>query len=535
MNLMPGIREDWSDSCGFVFLFFWVRPTGLIHSRCAAKIVRLMPSVFSWRPVLAGLVWIAAAATAHAAPASAPAASASSAPASRPALPHPAKVNVKETLIYHIPDDTKVGIALASPDGRHIACIENKADKYFVSIDGVRSPAHEWVVGRSLTFSSDGSHFAYQTQHDSQMFYVIGAVAAQWQGVEQTGAYLIGPLLFSNDGKRFIYSAQRQKDAKQTLIVDGKDVLSADEVFMIDVQFSSPGDRYACRIREGNKQRYVIDGVLQPAYDSVGGFTFSADGKRYGYFARNGDATSMVIDAKESAKYAAALGIIFSPDGRKYAYVIEPLGPDGKSTKKQQLIYNGGTGEQVFSPFDRIGAIAFSPDGRRLALTGLKGEQWSVAVDGKVTGSYEGIGMIKFSPDSKKLATIAGRGNKQFIVVDTQELPLVDIVGAATFSPDSAQMAFVSRVQNQHWLYLNDQRLGPATFFAFSPDSRFLGHATPGPKEDMWQIAINGEGYGPLFNGFPTGSQLVWASPTQCRIVAGREKEMYLVTVEIGQ
>jgi hypothetical protein len=490
-----------------------------------------MPRLFS--VCVTSVFFAAVVSAAGGQPASAPATRAASRPSTLPS-----RVTVHETLLYKIPEGVQVSGALASPDGRHIACIEKKDDKFWVCIDGTRSPAHEWVVAKSFVYSPDGRRFAYQVQHDGLMFYVLGDIGPKWQAVEQPGFYLLGPLLFSPDGKRVLYIARKEKDGKQSLIVDGKEQAGGEEITPAEIEFSPSSDRWACRVRDGNKMRYVIDGAPQPQFDAVGGFVFSSDGKRFGYFARTGETSAIVVDGKEGTRYSAAAGLIFSPDAKKYAYVIEspgPAGADGKPTRKQQLVYNAGAADQVFSPFDRIGGIAFSPDSRRLALTALQGQKWSVAVDGKIAGTYDGVGMMKFSPDSRRLAVVAGNETQMYLVIDGQQLPAVDVVGAASFSPNSAQLAFVARVGKLHWLYLNQERLGPATFFSFSPDGKYLGHATLGPKDETWTVALNGEGYGPAYNGFPTGSQLVWDSPTKCHIVAGREKEMYLLDVELTQ
>jgi hypothetical protein len=277
-----------------------------------------------------------------------------------------------------------------------------------------------------------------------------------------------------------------------------------------------------------------VDGAAQPGYDAVAAFMFSGDGSRYGYLAQVAKEAMAVIDGKESKRYAMAVGLVFSPDGRKYGYVIDAgAGPDGKLSNKQQLVYNAGAGEQTFKPFDRIGAIAFSPDGRRLALTGLTAEGWSVIVDGKVGANYEAAGMLQFSPDGKHLAVVAGRGRQQFIAIDGRELPPVDVMGPAGFSPDGARMAYVVRSGGQHLLMLDDKRIGPATFFAFTPDSKHLGHAKPIESSEQWQVAIDGSGSGPAYDGFPTGSRIVWDSATVGRLIAARGKEIYAVRVEL--
>jgi hypothetical protein len=493
-------------------------------------------------------------------------------PASAPAAAAAAvRAKVTETLLYQIPPGAKVADTLCSPDGRHVGCVENAGGKYAVVVDGARSPPLEWVVGRSLTFSQDGGRFAFLTQRDGLMFVVVGqAGGAGWSAAEQQpGGYLVGRVVLSPDGKRFAYGVQKEKGGKMVMVVDGAEHAPVDEIFAADMQFGPGGKRFGYRARIGKQVAYVVDGAVQPGADAVGGLTFSPDGGRYGYAAKVGAEVGVAVDGKPPARrYPFVGGLTFSPDGKKYAYVIEvpatagattaagaatapgraatpavppvspPASPPAAATKpvaKQQLVYNGGQGEQAFAPFDAIGAVAFSPDGRRLALTALAGRQWNVVVDGKIGPAYEGVGsMLLFSPDSKRLAVAAGRAGQQFLAVDGKESAPVDVVGPTTFSPDGQRVAYAVVAGQQRWLVLDDKRVGPATFSAFTPDSKHLGHAVPAPAAaDRWTLAVDGQPVGGDFDGFPVGSKLVWDSPTVGRVIAGRATAMFAVKVEL--
>lgn len=454
-------------------------------------------------------------------------------------------MKVTETPIYTIPDGVKIIDTLVSPDNLHVGVVESKDGSFTVVVDGVRGPVEEWVVRGSLLFSPEGGRFAYEIQKGNQMMLVVGQAGPQWAATTQPPYYMVGRVVFSTDGKRYAYLAQKTKDGKMQVVIDGQEQPEADEIFASDMQFSPDGKQFAYRARKapekpdpanpkaGGKQYYVIDGAAQPEHDVVARMTFSTQGGRWGYIARDGAESAIVIDGKSSAKFAIVAGLAFSTDGKRYAYAIEPAGPDGKPGGKQSLVYNGGEGEKQFQPFDGIGAIVFSPDGRRIAITTMTDKKWSVYVDGKTAGSFDGTGGMLFSPDSKRLATVAGRDGRQFLVLDGKEYAPVDVVATAGFSPDSAKVASVVIIGAQRMLFLEDKRVGPATFFAFSPDGAWLAHALPA-GETKWQLALDGKGVGPTFDAAPPGSRVVWESPTVARIIAGRARAMFMVKMNLG-
>ncbi|MDB5296742.1 MAG: hypothetical protein JWO31_2725 [Phycisphaerales bacterium] len=495
------------------------------------------------------------------------------APATSPA------VTVVETKLYSIPSDgTKLTDTVASPDNLHVAVVESKDGSHKVVVDGTAGPAHEWVVRQSLGFAAAGGRFAYQVQQGATMHAATGtagppqgdkagpataatnAATAPAPGVRWDplgpGFYVVGRMMFSPDGRRFAYAAQRAKDGPTVVEVDGAEHPPAAEVFTADMQFSPDGKRFVYRVREAGggtppaasqpgqapatgptsagRQRYVLDGVPQPAYDAVGRFTFSPDGSRFGYVARSGTQTTMVIDGKETARHAAVAGLTFSADGKRYAYAVEQADAAGKLGGKQALVANDGAGEKQYQSFDGLGAIAFSPDGRRVAITTQAGKAWTVVLDGKPAGAYDGTGGLMFSPDSKRLAVVAGRGRQQFVAVDGKEDPPADLIVSAAFSPDSARVAAVVVANGQRWLTADGVRIGPGTTFAFAPTGRRVAHALPAPGGRTYTIALDGQPASPEYDASPPGARLVWESPTTVRTIAGRGKDLFLVRLKVG-
>jgi hypothetical protein len=472
-------------------------------------------------------------------------------PATAPATSLPAAWKVTSTTLYTVPPNVRVVDSQCGTDNETFGLIlqAEATRKFRVVVNGVSSPDHDWVAGRSLSISPEGGRFAYQVQHDDLSFNVIGRAGKEWNAKEEAGYYLVGHVLFAADGSRYAYVVQKDRQAKRmAVVVDGREWPEQDQVFAADMVFSpGSGKRFGVRAKAGDKQMFLIDGVAGPAYDSVAGLVFSADGSRYAYAARVGKQWFYVIDGKETARYALAAGITFSNDGKRYAFVIEPAGADGQPGGKQQLVYNDGAGEKAFQPVDGIGTVAFSPpDGRRIAMSmQLPDKKWTLVVDGKTSPAYDGTGALYFSPDGKRLAAVvgslegvagAGRAAQQFLLVDGKPLPTCDVIASPTWSPDGSRLAWISMSRSERSLMLDDRRIGPGSFYTFSPDSRHIAHAIPldsaAGSRPRLQMAIDGVAVpGAEAETLLLGSRFLWESPTSARILIGQGTEVRLLRI----
>jgi hypothetical protein len=86
----------------------------------------------------------------------------------------------------------------------------------------------------------------------------------------------------------------------------------------------------------------------------------------------------------------------------------------------------------------------------------------------------------------------------------------------------------------QRFLVLDDKRLGPASFFSFSPDSTFLAHAVP-VGEAKFHLGLNGIAVGVAFDAAPPGARVIWESPTTARMIAGRGTDMLMVKLNVSK
>jgi WD40 repeat protein len=113
--------------------------------------------------------------------------------------------------------------------------------------------------------------------------------------------------------------------------------------------------------------------------------------------------------------------IAFAPDSKMLAGITERYGVGGALSCTLRL-WEVATGKEVLQvPMDdRVSAVAFAPDGKRVACGGDEAIQILDASSGKTLLQYRGSGArihcLAFSPDGKQLAS--GLGDSTTLVWD---------------------------------------------------------------------------------------------------------------------
>lgn len=314
--------------------------------------------------------------------------------------------------------------------GCHVAKVEGEGGKeVFVRRDGQRGKAYENLT--HPVFSPDGSGLAYVVRGVGGSFSVIN----------------------EREGSKF------------------------EEIIPDTFAFSDDGKRHAYVAKQGGRLVAVIDGVVQP---EGGGdlapwlqpSVFSADGSSVGYLegSRLRKKMRVVVNGKPGELFDGVdtESLRFSLDGRRLSYSANDL-----STGSRWFCVIDG---QRRSAFDDVGvSFAFSPDGKRIAYTGRRAQQWFLVVDGEPEVPIEGVvdHCLTFSPDSRRLAYAVAKPDRRcYLVVDGKAGPVHDGIGGSLppgLAPNRASM--------QAGYVLGDRS---ASSILFSPDSlriAYLAHS----------------------------------------------------------
>ena len=130
-------------------------------------------------------------------------------------------------------------------------------------------------------FSADGKRVAYVARKDEKWLVVLdGRPGPEYDEIME------GLPVFSPDGKRVAYAAM--KDEKWLLVLDGRAEPGVRRIMAGTPVFSPDGKRARLRRQERGKWFVVLDGQPGPEYDGImaGTPVFSPDGKRCAYGAK---------------------------------------------------------------------------------------------------------------------------------------------------------------------------------------------------------------------------------------------------------
>lgn len=414
-----------------------------------------------------------------------------------------------------------------SPDGKHIAFIQNHEDKnngqyqYRVIFNNQISKYYDEVT--ALSFSPDSQHFMYVIRENDNWFVVFdGKRSEPFESINisydrydydksQLRNAIYDDVVFSPDSKIFSYFAQR--DGKNYLIVnDQKFEIPVDNCLFGKgqaIKFSPDSKRLvfvtSCP-REGRHEFYVqMDGYKKGPYTAIKNLMFTQDSEHLVYVAQREEKEFIVFDEKENEGYDYIFGPKLSLDGKHLAYVA-------KEKNNYYVILDNKkieTLDEFFLSFIKLHTSPRNP--------------WF--------SWYERLIPV-FSSDSQKFAYPIIQDNKWFLVINDEKKEInldgnnkvIEKILNLTFSPDNQHLAYnVSQYNedgyneggyNEDWVILDNKNFGPYNglvdydldekLMIFSPDSQHLAY-----------IIVEKLG------------EAVWSDRLYYLVVDGRKSEVY--------
>ena len=268
----------------------------------------------------------------------------------------------------------------------------------------------ERICANGPIFSPNSERVAYVAFRAPSMFVVVDAEEGSPYGA-------ILNITFSPDSSRLAYVARAAIVGDEMVVIDGVEQKQYEEIDESSVIFSPNSKRLAFIAEKGDLQLVVVDGEESEAYDLIGegSLLFSPDSQHVAFVAVQGPSEFILIDGEEQEHYDGVVRdtLSFSPDSSHIAYGITT------SNGKDHVIVDG----QKIGPYDFVAEapIAFSTDSLNFAFAAMRGERWTVVVNGESGELYDGI-----VTDFGAKVIFDAPNHLHYIAVSGDEIILVD-------------------------------------------------------------------------------------------------------------
>jgi eukaryotic-like serine/threonine-protein kinase len=386
-----------------------------------------------------------------------------------------------------------------NPDGTRFAVAEDNS----VAI-------YEWPSGRLVRTLNGHSKlvFGFDFNHDGDRIVTTGGDQTVRTWDVESGKLLGHPLKFPqlvyslhylSDGRLFI----SQHNDSQILDAVTGDVLGRIPVGVhgADRFAISRDDRYfAGPTRDGaikiwNLKTLEEEATFRGHPPYIGGTVFTRDSKELISVGHDPNVRIWRMNGRPDSRVLlrekALGGIAFTSDGRRLALALASSGTHGPEAGRLRIL-DVETGKELLR-LDALGSPRFSPDDRWLATNRADGSVslWDAKTGREIRNLFapgQRSMRIAISPDGHWIASGTQAGSVLIWNLMADEPPiilegLVDSVSSVAFSPDDSRLAACDRhgqvcIWNSDWEQTTQWQMSHALqVIAFSPDSQCLAMA----------------------------------------------------------
>jgi WD40 repeat protein len=350
--------------------------------------------------------------------------------------------------------------------------------------------------GQTRLLSPDFKRFVrMRFQDDRQRFEVVDPVSGRVLWMDKSLALPT----FSPDGK--LLATETPSHVRLLDAASGKELRR----FPINFGPLQPWEETASRGRVSfdQSQRYVT------------AFRYIFDEKKKGYIVNS---ERIVWNLSTGQKVWAIQGFssspVFTADGNHLAAAdFTPLRTEGgkKVEGYKVKVWNLATGKEIVSQ-KLVHSIfplklAFSADGKRLAVGGEETSVWDLATGKKaLANSNSSSGLLAFTPDSQRLLIASMKGEQQ------EEVKILELASGKKL-PSEIEL-FCLRLKKSHLHTL------------LSPDGKWLVSTSPG-RVTLWEAATGKEvrSFGRFWRSYspptfsPDGHWLAWSDDQTLKVL----------------
>jgi hypothetical protein len=330
-----------------------------------------------------------------------------------------------------VPDDFKS--LFVNEQGTIAIYTRRVADKDYVYVNGKEV---FWVdAGFALNpvFSSDPNRWAALRRFPGTLSDLFSVMLDG----KETGPYEnVHALVFSKDGKRFMYSAGDRNS--ENLFLDG--ALLPGWVAVPEYCFTNDG-KHVAYSAIGSGGCIYVDGVKGKVFTVVSDPHYGVDGRLL-YRAKRAGKEVVNVAGQEGSEYGAVREPFFSADGAHVCYEAQ-----------QQNDWYAVLDEVKQAAYQKVASPQLSVLRNHLCYLASKAGEWCVVIDGNERRKYLGLSQsnepsimgVRLSEDASKVIYAATHDGLWCASFNEVEGNLFDYVTETTLTTDGSRYAYAAQ------------------------------------------------------------------------------------------